>query len=45
VRLLRESVYVPYSDGAIAELISARMGCVVHQPEYPGVDLSTVCVR
>lgn len=44
-RLEQEAVYVPYADNAIPELVSNRVGCVVHQPEYPGVDLAALCLR
>ena len=44
-RLESEAVYVPYADGAIPELVSKRLGCIVHQPEYPGVDLAALCLR
>ncbi len=44
-RLMRAAIYVPYADGAIPELMSKRLGCIVHQPNYPGVDLAALCVR
>jgi hypothetical protein len=44
-RLEQAAVYVPYADDAIPELVSKRLGCIVHQPEYPGVDLAALCVR
>jgi DNA-binding SARP family transcriptional activator/ABC-type transport system substrate-binding protein len=44
-RLERQAIYVPYADGAIPELVSNRLGCIVHQPEHPGVDLATLCLR
>ena len=44
-RLEQEAVYVPYADNAIPELVSKRVGCIVHQPEYPGVDLAALCLR
>jgi hypothetical protein len=43
--LEREAVYVPYADNAIPELVSRRLGCTIHQPEYPGLDLAALCVR
>jgi DNA-binding SARP family transcriptional activator/ABC-type transport system substrate-binding protein len=45
VRLMREAVYVPYANGALGELVSRRLGCIVHQPNYPGVDLAALCLR
>ena len=44
-RLEQEAIYVPYADGAIPELISNRLGCILHQSEYPSVDLAALCVR
>jgi MarR-like DNA-binding transcriptional regulator SgrR of sgrS sRNA/streptogramin lyase len=44
-RLVREGVYVPYADGALAELVSKRVGCIVHQPNYPGADLAALCLH
>jgi hypothetical protein len=34
-----------YEDGEIPELRSSRLGCIVHQPEYGGVDLAALCLR
>jgi peptide/nickel transport system substrate-binding protein len=49
VRLAREierkSLFAVYDIGAIPELVSTRLGCIVHQPEYPGVDLAALCLR
>jgi ABC-type transport system substrate-binding protein/DNA-binding SARP family transcriptional activator len=44
-RLDREALYAVYEDGAIPELVSPRLGCIVHQPEYPGVDLAALCLK
>ncbi|TML57133.1 MAG: hypothetical protein E6G18_14990, partial [Actinobacteria bacterium] len=44
-RLEVESLFAVYDLGAIPELVSKRLGCVVHQPEYPGVDLAALCLR
>jgi peptide/nickel transport system substrate-binding protein len=41
----KESLFAVYDEGAIPELVSARLGCVVHQPEYAGVDLAALCLR
>ena len=43
--LEREAVYAVFSYGAIPEIVSSRLGCIVHQPEVPGVDLSALCLR
>ena len=44
-RLERESLFAVYEDGAIPELVSPRLGCIIHQPEYPGVDLAALCLK
>jgi DNA-binding SARP family transcriptional activator/ABC-type oligopeptide transport system substrate-binding subunit/streptogramin lyase len=44
-RIERQSLFAVYDIGAIPELVSNRLGCVVHQPEYPGVDLAALCSR
>jgi DNA-binding SARP family transcriptional activator/ABC-type transport system substrate-binding protein len=41
----KESLFAVYEEGTIPELVSARLGCVVHQPEYVGVDLAALCLR
>ena len=41
----RDAVYIGFANGATPELVSKRLGCVVRQPEYPGVDLAALCVR
>jgi DNA-binding SARP family transcriptional activator/ABC-type transport system substrate-binding protein/streptogramin lyase len=41
----RESLYAVYEDAAVPELVSRRLGCVVNQPEYAGVDLAALCLR
>jgi MarR-like DNA-binding transcriptional regulator SgrR of sgrS sRNA len=41
----RESLVVPYDIGAIPELVSSRLGCMVHQPELAGIDLAALCLR
>ena len=43
--LEKRALYAVYEDGAIPEIVSARLGCVVHQPEYAGVDLAALCLR
>jgi hypothetical protein len=44
-RIERQSLFAVYTTGAIPELVSRRLGCIVHQPEYPGVDLAALCLR
>jgi len=44
-RLERDAVYIGFSDRATPELVSKRLGCVVDQPEYPGLDLASLCLR
>jgi hypothetical protein len=44
-RVDRQSLFAVYDSGAIPELVSRRLGCVVHQPMYPGVDLAALCLR
>jgi hypothetical protein len=43
-KLERKSLYAVYQDDAIPELVSPRLGCIVHQPEYAGVDLAALCL-
>ena len=44
-QLDRESLFAVYENGAILELVSPRLGCIVHQPEYAGVDLAALCLK
>jgi ABC-type transport system substrate-binding protein len=44
-RIERASLLAVYMQSAIPELRSRRLGCVVHQPEYAGVDLAALCVK
>jgi ABC-type transport system substrate-binding protein len=44
-RLDRESLFAVYVRDAVPELVSRRLGCIVHQPEYAGVDLAALCLR
>jgi hypothetical protein len=43
--LERDAVYVGFADAATPELASKRLGCVIDQPRYPGVDLVALCLR
>ena len=44
-RIDRESLFAVYVTDAMPELVSRRLGCVVHNPVYAGVDLAALCVR
>jgi DNA-binding SARP family transcriptional activator/ABC-type transport system substrate-binding protein/streptogramin lyase len=44
-RIDRDSRFAVYAMDAMPELVSQRLGCLVHHPVYAGVDLATVCVR
>ncbi len=44
-RVERDSLYAVYINDALPELVSRRLGCIVHQPEYAGVDLAALCLR
>ena len=43
-RIDRESLFAVYGSDAMPELVSRRLGCVVHNPVYAGVDLAALCV-
>jgi DNA-binding SARP family transcriptional activator/ABC-type transport system substrate-binding protein len=44
-QLERDAIYVGFADAATPELFSKQLGCVIDQPEYPGVDLAALCLR
>jgi DNA-binding SARP family transcriptional activator/ABC-type transport system substrate-binding protein len=44
-KLDRESLFAVFERDAIPELWSRRLGCIVHQPEYAGIDLAALCIR
>jgi DNA-binding SARP family transcriptional activator/ABC-type transport system substrate-binding protein len=44
-RIDRESLFAVYVTDAVPELVSQRLGCVVHHPVYAGVDLAALCIR
>ena len=44
-RVERDSLYAVYMNDALPELVSPRLGCIVHQPEYAGVDLAALCLK
>jgi DNA-binding SARP family transcriptional activator/ABC-type transport system substrate-binding protein/streptogramin lyase len=43
--LERDAVYLGYAYLALPELVSKRLGCLVHHPAYPGLDIAALCVR
>jgi DNA-binding SARP family transcriptional activator/ABC-type transport system substrate-binding protein/streptogramin lyase len=43
--LERDAVYVGYAYYAMPELVSKRLGCLVHHPAYPGLDIAALCLR
>jgi hypothetical protein len=44
-KLERDAVSIGFGYGATPELVSRRLGCLVEQPEYPGLDLAALCLR
>jgi DNA-binding SARP family transcriptional activator/ABC-type transport system substrate-binding protein/streptogramin lyase len=44
-RIDRDSMFAVYAMDATPELVSQRLGCLVHHPVYAGVDLAALCVR
>jgi DNA-binding SARP family transcriptional activator/ABC-type transport system substrate-binding protein/streptogramin lyase len=44
-RIDRESLFAVYATAAVPELVSRRLGCIVHNPVYAGVDLAALCVK
>ena len=42
--LARNAFVVGVADLATPELVSARLGCVIDHPEYPGLDLAALCL-
>ena len=43
-QLERNAFVVGVADLATPELMSARLGCVIDHPEYPGLDLAALCL-
>ncbi len=41
----RKSLFAVYVTDAMPELVSRRLGCIVHNPVYAGVDLAALCLR
>ena len=44
-RLEQKALFAVYMQRAIPELVSPRLGCLVHQPQYAGVDLAALCLK
>jgi ABC-type transport system substrate-binding protein len=44
-RIDRDSLFAVYATRAMPELVSRRLGCIVHHPVYAGVDLAALCLR
>jgi hypothetical protein len=43
-KLERDAVYIGFGDRVTPELWSKRLGCVIRQPEYPGLDIAALCL-
>jgi DNA-binding SARP family transcriptional activator/ABC-type transport system substrate-binding protein/outer membrane protein assembly factor BamB len=39
------SLFAVFEHTAVPELVSKRLGCIVHQPQYAGVDLAALCLK
>jgi DNA-binding SARP family transcriptional activator/streptogramin lyase len=39
------SLFAVYEHSAVPELVSKQLGCIVHQPQYAGMDLAALCLR
>ena len=44
-RLEEKSLFAVFSYSGVPELVSRRLGCVIHQPQYAGVDLAALCLK
>jgi hypothetical protein len=44
-RIEQMSLFAVYAYRGVPELRSRRLGCVIHQPQYPGVDLAALCLK
>jgi DNA-binding SARP family transcriptional activator/ABC-type transport system substrate-binding protein/streptogramin lyase len=44
-KLERKSLFAVFQMDGMPELWSRRLGCIVHQPEYPGIDLAALCLK
>jgi hypothetical protein len=43
--LERDAVYVGNAYYTVSEFVSKRLGCIVHHPAYPGLDIAALCLR
>ena len=43
-RIDQQSLFAVYGYSTVPELVSKRLGCIVHQPQYAGVDLAALCL-
>jgi ABC-type transport system substrate-binding protein len=43
-KLERNAIVLGVANLATPELVSARLGCVLDHPEYPGLDLAALCL-
>ena len=43
-QLERDAIVIGVGNRATPELVSTRLGCLVEQPEYPGLDLAALCL-
>ena len=44
-RIEQASFFAVYASRAFPEIVSRRLGCIVRQPEYMGVDLAALCLK
>jgi DNA-binding SARP family transcriptional activator/ABC-type transport system substrate-binding protein len=44
-RLEQDADDIGFADRVTPELVSSRLGCLVEQPVYPGLDLAALCLR
>jgi ABC-type transport system substrate-binding protein/streptogramin lyase len=44
-RIERKALFAVFSHTAVPELRSRRLGCVIHQPQYAGIDLAALCLK
>ena len=44
-RIDQQSLFAVFGYSAVPELVSRRLGCIVHQPQYAGVDLAALCLK
>ena len=44
-KLEQKSLFAVFSYSGVPELMSRRLGCVIHQPQYAGVDLAALCLK